>query len=174
MVVFSNKNSFCLHSQTNPFCIKTNLRENRLFAARRALDGEKSTQNVKIHAEKRTNLIDELTSWQEDKKTSWQKNELTSGWEDKLINRLYYKKTSWQENELTSGWEDKWMRRQVDEKTSGWEDKLISWQEISILTFSSEQVYIKIMYVTCISPYQRSYTQSVCSKQPASISTKLS
>ena len=62
MTVLRHKNSFCLHAQTNPFCIKANLRENRLFAARWELDGGKGTQNVKIHAEKRTNLIDELTS----------------------------------------------------------------------------------------------------------------
>ena len=29
-----NKNSFCLHAQLPPFCIKTNLRKNRFFAAR--------------------------------------------------------------------------------------------------------------------------------------------
>ena len=34
MAVFLNKNSFyCIHRPT-PFCIKTNLRENRFFAAR--------------------------------------------------------------------------------------------------------------------------------------------
>ncbi len=142
MVVFSNKNSFCLHVQLAPFCIKTNLRENRLFAARWALDGEKGSQDVKIYAEKRTKSIDELTS----------------GWEEKLINSQFYKKTSGQENELASGWEVKLIRR----------------QEISILAFSSEQVYIKIMYATCISRYQRGYMQSVCSKQPASINTKMS
>ena len=32
-----NKNSFCLHSQATPFSIKTNLRENRFFAARWAV-----------------------------------------------------------------------------------------------------------------------------------------
>ena len=36
-----NKNSFCLHLQLPPFCIKTNLRENRFFAARLAIGGEK-------------------------------------------------------------------------------------------------------------------------------------
>ena len=34
MTVSLNKNSFCKHLQSPPFCIKTNLRENRLFAAR--------------------------------------------------------------------------------------------------------------------------------------------
>ena len=37
-----------------PFCIKTNLRENRFFAARLAIGGKKATHNVKIYAEKRT------------------------------------------------------------------------------------------------------------------------
>jgi len=36
-----NKNSFCPHLQLTPFCIKTNLRENRFFAARLAIGGEK-------------------------------------------------------------------------------------------------------------------------------------
>ena len=36
-----NKNSFCLHLQLTPFCIKTNLRENRFFAARLAIGGRK-------------------------------------------------------------------------------------------------------------------------------------
>ena len=62
MTVLIHKNSSCLHAQTNPFCIKTNLRENRLFAARWEFDAEKGSQNVKIYAEKRTKLIDELTS----------------------------------------------------------------------------------------------------------------
>ena len=36
-----NKNSFCLYLQLPPFCIKTNLRENRFFAARLAIGGRK-------------------------------------------------------------------------------------------------------------------------------------
>ena len=36
-----NKNSFCPHVQLPPFCTKTNLRENRLFAARLAIGGQK-------------------------------------------------------------------------------------------------------------------------------------
>jgi len=36
-----NKNSFCLHAQLPPFCIKTNPRENRFFAARWAIGGQK-------------------------------------------------------------------------------------------------------------------------------------
>ena len=61
-MVLIHKNSFCLHAQTNPFCIKANLRENRLFAARWAIDGEKGSQNVKINAEKQTKSVDKLTS----------------------------------------------------------------------------------------------------------------
>jgi len=34
VAVSLNKNSFFLHVQLTPFCIKTNLRENRFFAAR--------------------------------------------------------------------------------------------------------------------------------------------
>ncbi|MFC2813754.1 MAG: hypothetical protein ACFN4S_08015, partial [Prevotella conceptionensis] len=33
MTVVLNKNSFCQHRRLAPFCIKTNLRENRFFAA---------------------------------------------------------------------------------------------------------------------------------------------
>ena len=40
MASFSNKYSFCQHSHVTPFCIKTNLRENRLFAARCAIGGQ--------------------------------------------------------------------------------------------------------------------------------------
>jgi len=36
-----NKNSFCRIRRLIPFCIKTNLRENRFFAARLAVGGEK-------------------------------------------------------------------------------------------------------------------------------------
>ena len=49
-----NKNSFCLHVQPSPFCTKTNLRENRFFAARLAIGGKKSTHCVKILTEKLT------------------------------------------------------------------------------------------------------------------------
>ena len=75
-MVLRHKNSFCLHVQLAPFCIKTNLRENRLFATRRAIDGEKSTQNVKIYTEKRTDLINELTRRQETKITRNQEHKL--------------------------------------------------------------------------------------------------
>ena len=38
---FFNKNSFCQHSHAPPFCIETNLRENRFFAARWAIGEQK-------------------------------------------------------------------------------------------------------------------------------------
>ena len=56
VAVSLNKNSFCLHAQLPPFCIKTNLRENRFFAAGGRLVDKKSTHNVKIRAEKLTDL----------------------------------------------------------------------------------------------------------------------
>ena len=46
----------------SPFSIKTNLRENRFFAARKAIGGEKGSHSVKILAEKKTDkaVADEL------------------------------------------------------------------------------------------------------------------
>jgi len=49
-----NKNSFRLPAQLPPLGIKTNLRENRFFAARWAMADKKGTLNVKIYAEKLT------------------------------------------------------------------------------------------------------------------------
>ena len=57
MTVSLNKNSFCLHVQLIPFCIKTNLRENRFFAARWAIVGENCTHNVKFITENKTKQI---------------------------------------------------------------------------------------------------------------------
>ena len=54
MAVVLNKNSFCLRLQLTPFSTKTNLRENRLFAARWAVGGEKGSHSVKNYTEKRT------------------------------------------------------------------------------------------------------------------------
>ena len=54
MAVTLNKNSFCRIRRLPPFCIKTNLRENRLFAARRAIGGQKGTHNVKIFTKNHT------------------------------------------------------------------------------------------------------------------------
>ena len=52
-----NKNSFFLHVQLTPFCIKTNLRENRFFAARWTIVGENCTHNVKFLTENKTKQI---------------------------------------------------------------------------------------------------------------------
>ena len=52
MVVCLNKNSFCRHLHATPFCTKTNLRENRLFAVGWKIVREKGTHKVKIYAEK--------------------------------------------------------------------------------------------------------------------------
>ena len=41
MAVFLNKNSFCSIHRLPPFCVKINLRENRFFAARRAIGEQK-------------------------------------------------------------------------------------------------------------------------------------
>ena len=69
MTTSLNKYSFCrIHIQI-PFCIKTNLRENRFFAARWAVAGKKVTHNVKIYTEKIT-MVDEGTSHRVDQLTS--------------------------------------------------------------------------------------------------------
>jgi len=57
VAVSLNKNSFCRHVQLTPLCIKTNLRENRFFAARWAIVGENCTHNVKFLAENKTKQI---------------------------------------------------------------------------------------------------------------------
>jgi len=54
MAVTLNKNSFCCIRRLPPFCIKTNLRENRFFATRRAIGGQKGTQNVKFSTKNQT------------------------------------------------------------------------------------------------------------------------
>ena len=41
IAVLLNKNTFWWHLKLSPFCIKTNLRENRLFATRRAVGAQK-------------------------------------------------------------------------------------------------------------------------------------
>ena len=46
-----NKYSFCRTHGLAPFCIKTNLRENRFFAASGRLVGKKGTHNVKFPTE---------------------------------------------------------------------------------------------------------------------------
>ena len=52
-----NKNSFCQHPHATPFCIKTNLRENRFFRQGERLVDKKGTQNVKFHTENKTKQI---------------------------------------------------------------------------------------------------------------------
>ena len=57
MVAFSNKYSFlCIHMLT-PFCIKTNPRENRFFAAKWTIGEKKGTHNVKFSTENLTKII---------------------------------------------------------------------------------------------------------------------
>ena len=57
MAVSLNKYSFrCIHMLT-PFCIKTNLRENRFFAAKWTIGGKKGTHNVKFSTENLTKII---------------------------------------------------------------------------------------------------------------------
>ena len=77
MAASSNKYSFrCIHMLT-PFCIKTNLRENRFFAAKRGLVSRKGTYNVKIFTENIT-TVDELTSSPVNKFTSSPVDEVAS------------------------------------------------------------------------------------------------
>ena len=57
VAVSLNKNSFCLHVQLAPICIKTNLRENRFFAAMWTIVGENCTHNVKFLTESKTKQI---------------------------------------------------------------------------------------------------------------------
>ena len=54
MAVAYNKYSFYRIRILTPFCTQTNLRENRLFAARWAFGGKNVSYNVKIYAEKIT------------------------------------------------------------------------------------------------------------------------
>ena len=48
MAALCNKYSFCRTHGLAPFCIKTNLRENRFLRQGRRLVGEKGTHNVKF------------------------------------------------------------------------------------------------------------------------------
>ena len=74
MAVTLNKNSFCRISRLPPFCIKTNLRENRLFAARRAIGGQKGTHNVKFSTKNQTKSSLPYThAWA----TTWKTHTLT-------------------------------------------------------------------------------------------------
>ena len=90
MAVSSNKYSFCCIHMLTPFCIKTNLRENRFFAAKCGLVSRKGTYNVKIFT-KNITTVDKLTSWWAQpsfhsfKLTSSPVNELTSWWRSHLF-----------------------------------------------------------------------------------------
>ena len=55
-MVCLNKYSFCRMHMLTLFCIKTNFRENRFFAAKWALVDEKGTHNVKILTKNHTKL----------------------------------------------------------------------------------------------------------------------
>jgi len=69
MAVSPNKYSFrCIHMLI-PFCIKTNLRENRFFAAKCGLVSRKGAYNVKIFTKNITEA-DGLTSSPVNKFTS--------------------------------------------------------------------------------------------------------
>jgi len=69
MVAFLNRNTFCRIRTLPPFCIKTNLRENRFFAARWPLVDKKGTHYVKFLTEKIT-AVGRLASEQAGKRTS--------------------------------------------------------------------------------------------------------
>ena len=69
MAVTYNKYSFCCIRMLTPFGIKTNLRENRFFAARWAVGDKMGTHHVKILTEKIT-AVGRLTSEQAGKRTS--------------------------------------------------------------------------------------------------------
>ena len=74
MAVTLNKNLFYRISRLPPFCIKTNLRENRLFAARRAIGGQKGTHNVKFSTKNQTKSSHPHThAWA----TTWKTHTLT-------------------------------------------------------------------------------------------------
>ena len=59
IAVLCKANSFCLHLQLSPFCIKVNPRENRFLRPGGRLVSCEGSHNVKILTEKRTNF--ELT-----------------------------------------------------------------------------------------------------------------
>ena len=57
MAFVLNKNSFCRIHRLPPFYIKTNLRENRLFAPWCAIGGKNRSHNVNILAENWTERL---------------------------------------------------------------------------------------------------------------------
>ena len=99
MAASSNKYSFrCIHMLT-PFCIKTNLRENRFFAAKCGLVSRKGTYNVKFFT-KNITTVDKLTSWWA--QPSFHSFKLTSWWVQSSFH--LFQLTRWPVNELTSWW----------------------------------------------------------------------
>ena len=89
MAASSNKYSFRRIHMLTLFCIRTNLRENRFFAAKCGLVIRKGTYNVKFFT-KNITTVDKLTSWWAQpsfhsfKLTRWPVNELTSWWRSHL------------------------------------------------------------------------------------------
>ena len=73
MSALSNKYSICCIHSLTPFCIKTNLRENRFFAARWAIW---LVKRVLIMLNFLQKSWQDMVSWQVNKKTSGQVNEL--------------------------------------------------------------------------------------------------
>ena len=55
-MVCLNKYSFCYIRILPRYCIKTNLRENRFFAAGGRLASKNASHNVNIYAEKKTKI----------------------------------------------------------------------------------------------------------------------
>ena len=56
-----NRYSFCIIRRLTLFCIKTNLRENRFFAARLAIGDEKGSHNVKFLTKNWTRMYSKHT-----------------------------------------------------------------------------------------------------------------
>ena len=63
MAVYLNNYSFCRMHMLTLFCIKTNLRENRFFAARWAMVDENGTHNVKFLAKNCTKVMCNKHAW---------------------------------------------------------------------------------------------------------------
>ena len=60
MAILLNKNSLCQHAHANPFCIKTNLRENRFLRSGWRLADKKALTMLKFLLKSRQKT-DELT-----------------------------------------------------------------------------------------------------------------
>ena len=99
MAASSNKYSFRRIHMLTLFCIRTNLRENRFFAAKCGLVSRKGTYNVKIFT-KNITTVDKLTSWWA--QPSFHSFKLTSWWVQSSFH--LFQLTRWPVNELTSWW----------------------------------------------------------------------